>query len=811
MFRKQFYPGLLQILFLASVFLLALVKVEDPDVWLHLSFGRLIWDLKSIPSTEPFLYTMQGQPFSYSSWLFGLLYYAIYHAFNIYGVILLKAITVTTVFYILLKDSLRPYSNTVISVIVMSFVVLMVRSRFVERPDTFMLVFLSFSIFCLNAYVYDDKKFIYTLPFIHLLWANMHSSIPLMFVPFIAFIAGGFLQRYIPAKSSEVVYAPSLSKLKTIAFIFLASFLASLISPYFTSQYFFGASYLKSNSWYILNIPELSPPTWNTMKWPFIVSPVVILSFILNGKKISLIHLLLVIPFIAISFVSSRFAYILCIVAGPVLARNISTFFAETQLRQRLSAKPLVLVGTTVWIILYPALILAKVHPFVDRHVVDSKLFGFGINYDCYPEGALRYMDKRNITGRIFNIFEWGQYITWRDYPARKPFIDGRGYLRSDILDTMNDARYNAQLFDELYRTYGFESALINYPDPESAYIYYGNNSALSDPGWALVYWDDLSLIYLKRGGQYDSVIKEDEYRFVNPANAIESTMSMLTDENNRTHLIKELQRNIAETGSSKAYALLGSIYNKMGLYQQAIDAFSHVRAYPTIQDNLFDRYTGIGYAYCQLGNLDEALRVYRDALARWDSVDFIYFNIGKIYSIKKDDKNAIKFLEQALRLNRNNVSAYRLLIPLYNKLNRTDDAKRMEDRYRTALIERASEEHNVSGKNALVAGQIDAAITEFKKSIEINPSSPAAYSDLGRVYFERGMMREAYEYESKALEADPNYAMAYYWLGQVYRNSGDTALAKKYFKEYSRIDPDGYLARWARQYVASLEAGSNK
>ena len=51
------------------------------------------------------------------------------------------------------------------------------------------------------------------------------------------------------------------------------------------------------------------------------------------------------------------------------------------------------------------------------------------------PEGALRYMDKWNITGKVFNLVHWGQYITWRDYPARSAFVDARFYLPPDLLN----------------------------------------------------------------------------------------------------------------------------------------------------------------------------------------------------------------------------------------------------------------------------------------------------------------------------------------------------------------------------------------
>lgn len=803
---KKHFSNILLISFLASVFLLTLIKIEDPDVWIHLSFGRLIWNLKGLPPTDPFLYTMQGQPLFYSSWLFGLIYYAAYHAFNVYGVILLKAITITTAFYVLLRDALRPHKNVVVAIIVMSLVVVMVRHRFAERPDSFTMIFLSFSIFSLNAFIYDGKKYLFALPFVHMLWANSHSSIPLMLVPFAAFIAGGFFQHYVAGISPRFMSVPSLPQIKTITLVWVASFVASLISPYFINQYFFGSQLLASSNWYKLNIAELRPPTWQTMKWPFIVAPAVILSFTLNRRRIQLIDLLLVTPFIVLSFTAHRFAFLPCIVAGPIITRNITAALQETVWWERFSSKTFVFASVTVWIILYVSLVYGRVEPFVDPHVVDAKTFGFGINHDLSPEGALRYMDKRNIRGRMFNYYTWGQYIIWRDYPTREAFIDGRGYLPRDLLEIINQAPYQPEILDYLHNKYGFESILINYPDSRAAFFNFGNIQALSHPGWALVYWDDLSLLYLKKGGRFDTVIKEDEYRYINPANDILSVRSMIQSEEGQTHLLEELERNIKETGSSKAYAFLGSIYNGMGLYQEAIEAFSHVRAFPMSPTNLSDRYGGIGYAYSQLGNLDAAMRIYKEALDLTLVPDQICFNIGKIYLITGDKKNAINYLEKALKINSNLVSAYPLLISLYYEMNKPDDAKRLDERYKRALIVKGGEEHNDLGRKAYAARDVSIAIEEFKKSIEINPSNPAAYSNLGRVYFDLNMLSEALQCQTTALEIDPHYAVSHYWIALIYRNWGNSAMARKHFKEYLRIEPAGYFSKSARENIVAVD-----
>jgi len=801
--RNQFLLRLLQILFLSSVFILALNEIEDADVWLHLSFGRLIWNLGGFPPTEPFLYTMQGQPFSYSSWLFGLIYYAAYHVFNIYGIIVLKAVTITAALYILFKDSLRPYKNTVVAVIVMSFIVIALRYRFVERPDTFTMVFLAFSIFSLNAFIYEGKKDLYALPLVHMLWANSHSSINLMFVPFLAFLIGGLLQRSLAGKSELFTDAPSFSQLKIIMLIFIASFAASLVSPYFINQYLFGSQFLASD-WYNQEIQELRPPTMHTMIWPFIAAPAVLLSFGLNRKRISLMHLFLVLPFIALSFFAARFAFFLYIAAGPIMARNVAAYLAETGWWDRLSSKALVYAGTAAWIVLFTALVLARVKPFVEDHYLPLQQFGFNINYDFYPEGALRYMDKRNITGRMFNIFEWGQYITWRDHPKRSAFIDGRGYLTSSLLERSSQELHIPGVLDELSTRYGFESILLNYPVLGSTAAV-EVDSALKLQGWALVYWDDISFLYLKKGGRYDSVIQQDEYHYMTRANGVSSASSRSSDQEGLFQMTGELQRAIRESGSSRAYVFLGNAYNMAGRYQEAINAFSQVRSVPADQDPLPMRYNGIGFAYSALGRLDEAISAYKKALGLLNDPT-IYINISMVYIKKNDAGNAIKNLEKALNMKGNNVSAYPLLIPLYYERNRTDDAGSLEQRYKHALLAEQGREHIRRGIQAYADRHDDVAVEEFKQSIERDPSNPEAYSSLGYVYFNSGMMNEAFEYQRKALEIDPNYATAYYGLALIYRNRGDAVMAKKYFEEYRRLEPSGYFSRNAKQYIKSLE-----
>lgn len=685
-------------LFLVSVFILSINKVGDTDAWIHLSLGRLIWDLKGLPAYEPFAYPMSDAPFAYTSWLVGVLYYLAYLLFNSYGVILLKALIITTAFYILLKDSLMPYKNYAVAIIVMTAVVIFTRHRFVERPDIFLMAFLSFSIFSLNAYVSENKKYIYALPFVHMLWANSHSSINLMVVPFLSFIAGGCIQLFLDKKGAGFSNTPTSSQLKTILLIFLASFVASLLNPNFFSQYTFGAQFLASG-WYKKTIIELRPPTWDTFKSPYLITAAVISSFIINLAVFfyrsrfqrpvnppSIIHLLLILPFIFLSFTAIRFVLPLAVVSGPVLARNISELaewaWGKGREKRGISGIRISSAVAAVWILLYTSLTLAGIKPFGDR----NQEFGFGFDLSLVPEGPLKYMDKREITGRVFNAFHFGQYIAWRDFPKRAPFIDGRGYLTPDLLEKMDDAKYNIGIAEELHRRFGFESVLVGYPEidmriPSSMK---GVDLAFSNPEWALVYWDDLSLLYLRRDGPYEPVVMEDEYRFIKPTGDIDR--SRLSGNEYASGAIKELKRNIEETGSSNAYFLLGSIYNETGSYRDAIDSLSKVRdLHHPLKNHIFDAYKEMAYAFNQLGNLDESVRYCKKALSIKEDAPLLY-NMGIVYFKKGEKKKAADYLKRAISIDKTLTDAYSLLIDIYRELGLKEEGRKLEKQMKEVL-----------------------------------------------------------------------------------------------------------------------------
>jgi hypothetical protein len=594
-FKNNFFSSgtFLVVLFLIVVFIVALCKVSDPDAWLHLSLGKLIWELKGLPELEPFTYPALETPFYYSSWLFGILCYALDTHFGVYGLVLLKATVLALAFYILLKDSLRPYNNYVVAVIVMTAALVLSDFRFVLRPDMFFMVFLSFSIFSLNAFLYDNKKYIYLLPIVHMLWANTHSSITVMFVPFFAFIGGGLIQKYLGGKGINFQHTPSSKQLRIMALVFFVSLAATLLNPYFTGQYFYGSQFL-STPWYTQNIIELRPLDEERKLTLYAITVVVLASFLLTRKRFSLIHFFLVVPFLFLAFNSIRFIFIIAITAFPVMARNIA---GSLESKGWKPSKVLTAVAVAC-VVLYGSVTVAR--------SVGNRQFGFGFNYVLMPRGAVEYMDRKNIYGKVLNPFHFGQYITWESYPRRTVFVDARGHLPVDMLDKMLRFKISRPVLDGLYEEYGFESVLIDYANSTVPY------APSSHPRWALVYWDDTALLYLRRGGRYDAVVRDDEYRFVKPEMSPLHLGEDFQSEEYMDNLIDELARTVHDTGSSRAHTLLGFAYYTAGEFEPSLEHF--ISAIGPEPRNTTAHY-GLGLLYRRLGDPVRAKKHFQKCL----------------------------------------------------------------------------------------------------------------------------------------------------------------------------------------------------
>jgi Tfp pilus assembly protein PilF len=112
------------------------------------------------------------------------------------------------------------------------------------------------------------------------------------------------------------------------------------------------------------------------------------------------------------------------------------------------------------------------------------------------------------------------------------------------------------------------------------------------------------------------------------------------------------------------------------------------------------------------------------------------------------------------------------------------------------------------------IRGNLDAAIAEYKKVVELRPDFPQAYNNLGVALKRKGELDQAAENFNRALEREPDFGAALSNRGWVFAEQNKWSDARRDFEQALKINPedDGALyglsqsLREARDYAGAQE-----
>lgn len=791
-------PGLtaLGALVAAAAFLLAVTRVEDPDTWTHLALGRLMVETRGLPAHEVLVFPSGTLPYHNTEWLFDIVLYLVFRAAGLGGVVLFKAATIALAFWVLFKDATlprEPASDRTLRAIVAAAVLLgclpMMRHRFIERPDIALMAFLAFTIYALNAYLLEGRRLIFTLPAVHVLWANMHPSVIVTVVPFGAVLAGGTLLHLLRrGRAVEDSGTPTAQQLKVVAGVLVADVLASLINPrgleILTLPF-----QLAVSPWFTQEVNELQRPPFGLYPGPYVLAGLLLVSFAVLRRRMPLISALTVLPFAYLGLSAIRFIFVFAIVGAPILARNLAAIaLAWSRDRWR---RPVMALGAAVLAggAVSAALALSQVPPLADSR----KSIGLGADARFVPEGALRYLDQLGMTGRLFNAFHLGGYITWRDFPKRAAIIDGRGYVPGNLREEIHFARAYPAHLARLQSAYAFDAAVMDYP------VYSGEGMeslspdadwGLVSPAWALVYWDDFALVYLMRSPRWDAVIARDEYRRVHPANGLPAFWRSLADKAAVPEIRAELERNVSQTGSARGRTLLGFAFLQEGKAEAALEAFESVRD----PERRLDVLQGKALAWQQKGDKARTVEMYERAVAVQEDALTLY-GLGAALIDAGRVTDAIRPLERAREKNPALLPVYALLVDAYRRTGDSPREAEVAQAGAEAVKRAQASERGRNGLGLNSAGRLPEAVAELEAASGLDPDNAKIRSDLGFVYLYAGRTEDAVRMQRAALERNPRLAQAHYGLGLALEKSGDGPGAKRELTEYARLEPRSYLA----------------
>lgn len=280
----------------------------------------------------------------------------------------------------------------------------------------------------------------------------------------------------------------------------------------------------------------------------------------------------------------------------------------------------------------------------------------------------------------------------------------------------------------------------------------------------------------------------------------------------------------------------LGLVLTDKGRNEEAI--IEYQKALSVQPDNAV-AHNSMGVAFKNLGNIDKAIEEYKRAVAIDKSYYKAYNNLGVAYYKKNFFQEAEKYFQKALEIE-----------PGYAVAKKNLEAARKKDVVFKETIDKLREKLKDNDKDTGLhydlanasrnTGQLQDAIVEYKKVIEIKPDFIDALNNLGAVYAETGdhdsaiqmfisaisrdsrnerahfLLAESYFKKDwqdeadiefhKALEINPDLDEAYFKLGEVYRKKAWWDEALEMWKKYVERNPDSETARTAQENMRMVE-----
>ncbi len=131
------------------------------------------------------------------------------------------------------------------------------------------------------------------------------------------------------------------------------------------------------------------------------------------------------------------------------------------------------------------------------------------------PVEAVDWMARHGVERRALASFALASYVTYRCWPASTVLIDSR----LDVYGGAQVERYFRAMTEE-----GEARRLLDTERPDYALLSYrleqtgGMLRVLDeDPGWALVCFDDLAMLYLRQQPRWSGLIEDTGYRLLSP------------------------------------------------------------------------------------------------------------------------------------------------------------------------------------------------------------------------------------------------------------------------------------------------------
>ncbi|MBI4727407.1 tetratricopeptide repeat protein [candidate division TA06 bacterium] len=645
-FKEIFIKNWRWRLVFASVVLLVLtlsiIPASDPDLWIILSTGRFIAETGQIPAIDAWSYTALGEPWIMHEWLASLLFYGLYSFAGINGIILFKALLLVIIFAAVLLLMRKKKVSPIIALLTAGLAAAAAQIGFAERIQIFTFAALIGLVWLLELFRQNQvssKIFLLVIGAGFAVWANLHLG--LVFGLFL--LAVSCLDEILAGFSGK-----GWKKFNLLLFGATIAALVTAVNPYGFRLLFEALKYLidpETRKFAVLigqTISEYGPLLSPIIsQHPFVLYGIIWMGFSglglgLNWRKVKISEAVVWLILAALTLKASRYlSFLVLLTMAPTAVhwhQAAASFFQKRRLRQPVASGLKNAALATVCVM--GALVIGYIFHFGWNSGRGRwERAGWGWKPRVFSEKAAAFLKTSGDNSPAFNSYRLGGFLLWHRAPV---FIDGRLSPYRKILSDYNKIMLgNLNLLDK----YKVDWLILDYPET-------GQTSRLHQilskcPDWALVFWDDVCLIYARRCGKQRDLIAKYEYRYVNPA---APDLEIAPDK-----FLPEIERRLREDQNLATPHLIA--YNYYFYRQDWRMAEQCLMAGLKIDPDEGSLYNNLGNVWRTKGRLEEAIAAYRRAAKLDPNLSEAYCNWGYLMESRRFYEKAKKLYLTATKV----------------------------------------------------------------------------------------------------------------------------------------------------------------
>lgn len=558
--------GLLLLVALAAT----LGPIRNYDYWWHLRTGALILDQKSVPRADPFSFTAPEVPWVDHEWLAQVLMYAGHVLLGPPGLVLLKSALLLGLCRLMARHLGREGHGPAGASVLVLLAVVGASFRLDVRPELATLILVPLALhLAIRARDSDRKGPLVAVVILAAAGINLHVGVVLVPVVLAAGWCGTLLaaaRRGAMDDAGEAVRGTRFAR--RLAWTTLLSSLAVAANPWGFEVYMVPWRLRHLLGTIPLQNLEWARPTPAQFPLFFValgLSAVVLLAGRRHVDPVAAPALALCGALAALHVRNIGLFFLILPYGLARPARGLVETVKETVLYRRVTAGETVRPG-----FIAAAVLLASGLPLL-LFLPPRPSFGLGMAGDNEPSAAVDFLEREGIGRRLFNDVRFGGYLIWRRHPRDKVFIDGRNEIYGDLLRGIARALDGPQRWKSLIDAHDIDAAFLRYPPTLQKVVYPAVDGGPPRTGerafssayfpatdWALVYWDDDAMIFLRRGPEHEALIERLEYRAVNPDDWRYLWAGVLIRRIPVEPILRELQRKLDEDpGCARARELL--------------------------------------------------------------------------------------------------------------------------------------------------------------------------------------------------------------------------------------------------------------